>query len=455
MAKKRKTKKKEKYDLGGLLKKLQPLLPALNLAVPGLGSGLSMAAGVGSTLLEEEPGSPLNQTTNIYMKGGLLKKYNAPSHAKGGQLINKLGNPDPNGKAEIELQEAAVTDPKGDSYIFSDRLGTADKIKKIYSRMKGNDSISRKGRELSTKNIIKENEILKEQQEMKYGGKYQNGGILPDLSLDYLNPSSYSGMLPVPLLPQSTPTPSLGKTPITETPTYDNQLSMSNEKKSQLPLDKLGLGLKGLGYLGSAIDAFQKPAKETPRLTDYNRGNRLVAGTGISDDALQSEIDLQTSKSLDINRSVSGNVGNYLSGAQNILSVAGRNKALTASQTKQYNDQLKLQKAARADIIARDDATKLREVDVANLQNKARSQDLVSKFMGDINNLGSELMRQGAIKSQLANMNEQQKKDFLLKAAALNIQNPNFQIGSLNEIQQALDTGDYESVIKAIVSFKK
>jgi hypothetical protein len=693
MKKKKKYTKKELYELGGILNTLQPLLPALNLAVPGLGTGLSAAAGIGSGLLEDNtPAVPLKQTTNIYMKGGLLKKYNAPSHAKGGQLINSIGNPDPNGNAEIELQEAAVTDSKGDSYIFSDRLGTADKIKKIYSRMKGDDSISRKGRELSTKNLIKENEAMKAQmeQEMKYGGKYPNGGdiysggTLPEFTvvankknsknsdeiklLEYMqgvglkksvydlwkevgSPSikekdnvlagsydaskneievpisgkysrhgiqsilnqrakkagtskiadptlnvflaetthalqnkvskdpnrrskkareefkkygertysmkgseehdaheviepwvrqkyetmpnnskvqyfkKYGGKYPLggdlskalmSILPQlsdynlgntavsnpSYPDPSfdpvenrsvedkrflsglssmgalpninlpLGKVSSTTAPgftslptktratnTFDNQPytegDLNTTTKSELPLDKLGLGLKGLSFIGSAIDAFQKPAKEQPRLTDYNRGNRLVAGTGVSDDALQREIDLQTSKGLDINRQVSGNVGNYLSRAQNILSRAGSAKAQTAMQTKQYNDQLNLQKAARADGMAREDAAKLRETDVANLQNRAMKQDAVANLMTNINNLGTELTRQAAIKSQVANMNDMQKKDFLLKAAALNIQNPNFQIGSLSEIQKALDAGDYDAAIKAIVTFKQ
>lgn len=490
MKRKTKTKKQKeiealikKLELGGTLDTLKPLLPALNLLVPGLGTGASMAAGIGSSLLAKEPGKPLKQTTDIYMKGGLLKKYNAPSHANGGQLINSLGNPDPNGKAEIELQEAGVTNPQGDTYVFSDKLGTADKVKRIFSRMKGEDGISRKGRELATNNLIKENEAMKAQvEQMKYGGKYPKKLGLGDLvpNLDYMDPSKYSGMLPVSQLPGKDIKPVQGMTgsmsmkPLEQLPTksfkptqstydskfYNPSVSITTDQpsdttKTPLPLDKLGLGLKGLSYIGSAIDAFQGAAKESPRLTDYNRGNRLVAGTGISDDALQSEINLQTSKALDTNRQVSGNVGNYLSRAQSILARAGRSKAQTAMQTKQYNDQLSMQKASRADNIARDNSGELRRIDQNNLANKARSQDMVANFIGNVNNLGSELMRQSAVKQQMANMTDMQKKDFILKAAALNIQNPNFQIGSLDEIQKALDAGNYEAAIKALVKFKE
>lgn len=488
----------QKMDLGGTLGTIKPFLPALDLLLPGLGTGASMAAGIGQQLTtDNSPAIPLKQTTNIYMKGGLLKKYNAPSHAQGGQIINSLGNPDPKGNAEIELQEAAVTSPQGETYVFSDRLGTAERVKRIYSRMKGDDSISRKGREIATNNLIKENEAMKaqveQQQQMKYGGKYPlGGGLIPTVeSLDAINaqawatsmvpkldtPPTRSAMSPYSPVEAPATLPNvwdrqrgLGKTPITKP--YDNSLyggntsvdsgpslnpsdSPSSTTKTPLPLDKLGLGLKGLSYIGSAIDAFQGAAKESPRFTDYNRGNRLVAGTGVSDDALQSEIDLQTSKGLDINRQVSGNVGNYLSRAQSILARAGRSKAQTAMQTKQYNDQLSMQKAGRADNIARDQSGELRRVDQNNLANKARSQDLVANFIGNVNNLGSELMRQSAIKQQMSNMNDNQKKDFILKAAALNIQNPNFQIGSLNEIQKALDAGDYDAAVKAIVKFKE
>lgn len=534
MKNKKKLTKKQKKELERVLQKmnlggaLKSLLPALDLVLPGVGTGASMAVGIGEQLLaDKEPVRPLDQTTNIYMKGGILKKYNAPSHAKGGQLVDRNGNPNTkNPVAEIELEEAAVNSPTGDTYVFSDRLGTADRIRKIYNRMKGNDSISRRGRELATKKLIQENEQMKSQVErqMKWGGKYPLGGnvsdnisklrkegypqdqavaiamskknkkylgdmltkLVPDLTklatqarvnslvpnINTVNParSAMSPFSPT-TAPQSLPTKSFRVS-------RDNNVSMDNALendkpypwaktdistppidrqqagKTPLPLEQLGLGLKGLSFIGSAIDAFQRPATERPRLTDYSRGNRLMSGTGVSDDALQQQIDLQTNRALQTSRDVSGNVSSYLNRAQSILSRAGQNKALQALQTKQYNDQLSMRKAGRADVIGRENAAKMRETDVANLQNRAMRQDAIANLMQNVNNLGTELTRQQALKEQVANLSENQKKDFLLKAAALNIQNPNFQIGSLSEIQGALDAGDYESAIKAIVQYK-
>lgn len=491
-----------KYNIGGVL---QSVLPTLDFAVPGLGTGLSVATGIAEQLFAKEPGKRINTDVNPYAGGGMLKKYKAPSHAKGGMTIDAHGNPAPRNKAvaEIELEENMLKLPGGGGYVFSDRLGTAKEAEKI-SKIKGDDPISLNGRKVGFNRLMKKNEIMK----MQNGGPLDpldplptiepnprsiSSPVLPDLTN---MPRINAGTLPTVgvagkpatvsfnrnIIPPTQMTPrneagiTLGVTK--QLPTINTQLNtrlnnpllpgfvtnnipgpIQNENdniNTTAPGNDNNQGvnagglLKAAAYIGRGIDAFRPAEKEQLQLADFSRGNELAQSTGASFQSMANRVLGEANKAREVARTSSRNFGQFMNRNRAISASTGRNLSDVAFKERTYNDQLRLNRAARQDRISMSNQAERIRQQVAQSQNEARRQDLIQNFMSDINNLGTEVQRQELLKDVITDSNKNTRRQFMLDLVVANMNSPNFEIASPKEFMKLIDSEEYDKALKLV-----
>lgn len=439
---------------------LQSLLPLLDLAAPGLGTAASTVAGV----LQQanaftKQSTPLKSPANpfrTYKNGGSLKTNNLPSHEQGGGLVDKMGNPSSNSVAEIEKQESIYTSKKGNTpYVFSDTL--MDSNGKTFSqnamsvdkKFKGKDQISKTTHKKLMDDLMAKNEIAKKMQEtveqpqaqqMPNGGELTlNNSLLPSLGqfkypslkvLGQLQPMQQTETLVQDMTPTTTGTVIQGNN---TTPSLDLKLTPSGNSVTKSPLGSLDLGkvggiLKGVALAGSAIDAFQKPEEEQLRVPDFSKGDKAYTGLGGSFDPIRNDIIQQAKSGENQIMQSAGNFGQVMSRLNALQSGVGRNLAQVGLQEKQYNDQIRMNKGQREDQKAGIIASEQIRKQTADSQNKAMGQDLVANLLQNVNNYGTEFMKQDTITKELQSLDKQAQRDFLTKLSLLNIQNPNFQI---------------------------
>lgn len=457
----------KKYNMGG---SLQQLLPLLDLAAPGLGTAASTVAGVlQQANAFNKQTTPLKSPTNpfrTYKMGGSLKTYNLPSHEQGGGMIDKMGNPGSNPVAEIEKQEAVFTSKKGATpYVFSDTLVDSDgktfamKAKSIEKKYSGKDMISKNTYKKLMDELTMKNEIarkLKGQINGTNEQKMPNGGVLGNTDLTNLIDqrrvtSGYKNVLgnlqsgAFPMLPPMDTIPS-GSINILDNARINPLISQTAPKipditKPQsttevtpktglgsLDLGKVGGILKGVALAGSAIDAFQKPEEERLRVPDFSKGDKAFSGLGTSFDPIRNEIVQQAKSGENQILQSSGNFGQVMSRLNSLQAGVGRNLANVGLQEKQYNDQIRMAKGSREDQKAGITASEQIRKQTADSQNKAMRQDLIANLLQNVNNYGTEFMKQDVMMKQLTSLDKQAQRDFLTQLSLLNIQNPNFQI---------------------------
>lgn len=464
----------KKYNMGG---SLQQLLPLLDLAAPGLGTAASTVAGVlQQANAFNKQTTPLKSPTNpfrTYKMGGSLKAYNLPSHENGGGMIDKMGNPSNSGVAEIEKQEAVFTSKKGATpYVFSDTLVDSDgktfamKAKDIEKKYSGRDMTSKNTYKKLMDELTMKNEIAKKMQEqvepsstkqMPNGGEltlnnpsakpldlagslfFQDKQLLPTLGQfkypsvkvpGQLTPLQQTETLVQDMTPTTTGTTITGQN---TTPSLDLKLTPSGNPTPKTGLGSLDLGkvggiLKGVALAGSAIDAFQKPEEERLRVPDFSKGDKAFSGLGTSFDPIRNEIVQQAKSGENQILQSSGNFGQVMSRLNALQAGVGRNLANVGLQEKQYNDQIRMTKGSREDQKAGIVASEQIRKQTADSQNKAMRQDLIANLLQNVNNYGTEFMKQDVMMKQLTSLDKQAQRDFLTQLSLLNIQNPNFQI---------------------------
>jgi len=185
--------KSKRYDMGG---SLQSLLPLLDLAAPGLGTAASTVAGVlQQANAFNKQTTPLKSPTNpfrSYKLGGKLKEHNLPTHEQGGGMVDKMGNPSNQGTAEIEKQESIYTSQKGKTpYVFSDTLVDSNgktfsqNAKSVEKKFNGKDQISKTTHKKLMDELMAKNEIARKLEESQIDGtneqevpKFDPGGYL-------------------------------------------------------------------------------------------------------------------------------------------------------------------------------------------------------------------------------------------------------------------------------------
>lgn len=443
---------------------LQSLLPLLDLAAPGLGTAASTVAGVlQQANAFNKQTTPLKSPSNpfrSYRAGGSLKMHNLPSHAQGGGMVDKMGNPTSSGVAEIEKQESIYTAKKGNTpYVFSDTLVDSNgktfsqNAKSVEKKFNGKDQISKTTHKKLMDELMAKNEIAKKLSGQTTGTNEQkmpNGGLL-DPVINLNNPLLPSlgqfkypnATAPGQLIPQQQTDASVVQdmtnlnlgTPITgqnTTPGLDLKLTPSgNPVKSglgSLDLGKVGGILKGVALAGSAIDAFQKPEEEQLRVPDFTKGDKAYAGLGGSFDPIRNDIVQQAKSGENQIMQSSGNFGQVMSRLNALQAGVGRNLQQVGLQEKQYNDQIQMSKGQREDQKATITANEQIRKQTADSQNKAMGQDLVANLLQNVNNYGTEFMKQDVMTKELAALDKEKQRAFLTQLSLMNIKNPNFQI---------------------------
>lgn len=127
----------KKYNNGGLINTIGQVAPLADLAMPGLGSALSIATSfLGGRIQEDQLNkntvqSLTQKTVNTnpfgFANGGFLLGnkdfgvYKGKLHTSGGISVSAKGTPTKNGINEVEGGETKFT-YKGQDYIFSDQL---------------------------------------------------------------------------------------------------------------------------------------------------------------------------------------------------------------------------------------------------------------------------------------------------------------------------------------------
>lgn len=440
---------------------LQQLLPLLDLAAPGLGTAASTVAGVlQQANAFNKQTTPLKSPTNpfrSYKLGGKLKEHNLPSHEQGGGMVDKMGNPSKSGTAEIEKQESIYTSQKGKTpYVFSDTLKDSNgktfsqNAKSVEKKFNGKDQISKTTHKKLMDELMAKNEIAKKMQEsvdqpqvnqMPNGGELTlNNPLLPSLGqFQYPNVKVPGQLQPMqqtdaPMVQDMTPL-NLG-TQITgqnTTPSLDLKLTPSGNPVTKNPLGSLDLGkvggiLKGVALAGSAIDAFQKPEQEQLRVPDFSKGDKAYTGLGGSFDPIRNDIVQQAKSGENQIMQSAGNFGQVMSRLNALQAGVGRNLAQVGLQEKQYNDQIRMSKGQREDQKAQITASEQIRKQTADSQNKAMGQDLVANLLQNVNNYGTEFMKQDTISKELKSLDKEKQRAFLTQLSLMNIQNPNFQI---------------------------
>lgn len=422
-----------KQNFGGAI---QTVAPLADLALPGLGTGLSLLG----SLFDEERNKPEEVTYNKQLrKGGEVngfKQYNAPMHEQGGQLIGKDGEPNSNnGVAEIEGSENSfkyntLPEKAGHRYVFSDANGTSSIVRGVISKYKNKntdfDAPTRAAMEMEVKNVEQLNEAINTARQqvsnymqMRYGGKtqYKDGDRLVVQPPELTNPydvvqtfGSTNGLVPM-TQDRNLPTPySISETK----PDYSDKTSNDfytvganqNVNQGDNLLDNTpgspqmeegkvapdyGKYLRTAGIVASGIDAFQKPAFEETILPDYSKSDeRMNAMTADLTQARQ-DVLAGANRGSELNRGAASSYSQYrsreLSNIGNLQDQLGR---IGAQEQQMRNQILGAQgqyEATKATTIAGiQDAVAQR-----NLANKARVQDLRKQFFADIVHEGDRL----------------------------------------------------------------
>lgn len=453
---------KKKYNMGG---EISSLLPLLDLAAPGLGTALSsvisMIPAKSQTKNLQTPTNPFRS----FRRGGKMKEYNLPTHEQGGGMIDKMGNPGDKQIAEIEKKEVVYTDKRGGNpYVFSDTLLDSDgktfaMKAKEYQKFDKQDPINQAAYKKLMKELQMKNDQARETEEQISGNneqkmpKFDGGGVLDNTALTNLinqnrATSSYKNVLgnlqsgAFPMLPPMDTIPSgsdsilynakinpLVSQTAPKVPDITKPQSSTNTSTlGSLDLGKVGGILKGAALAGSAIDAFQKPEQEQLRVPDFSKGDKAFTGLGGSFDPIRNDIVQQAKSGENSIMQSSGNFGQVMSRLNALQAGVGRNLAQVGLQEKQYNDQIRMSKGQREDQKATITANEQIRKQTADSQNKAMGQDLVANLLQNVNNYGTEFMKQDVLTKQLTALDKEKQRAFLTQLSLMNIKNPNFQI---------------------------
>jgi hypothetical protein len=434
---------KLQMEKGGGLNFLQKFAPALNLITPGLGTAIGGVAGVAKMGMNQEGNTDI-YTMNQQMKDGGevsgFKQYNAPSHEMGGQMVNKEGVPDTqNPVAEIEGTEnsykySTLPDKVGTNYVFSDANQTSNMVKDIISKYKNKnpdtDLTSKAAMEMEIKGVEDINETINAAKnavsnmvQMRYGGKTKyapggslSGGMPPqdpltgpmsgyeniqevptfkplDFSLSD-NPYNRIEMFrPIPELftrgndqveSMSASTNTMPEMNLSNIPSPNvnvNPANTPNTDKSGIGLDQI---LRTAGLVASGIDALQ-PAEEDRLITpDYSKSDERINAMNATLDQARQDVTGASNRASDLNRGASSSYSQFrareLSNIGNLQDQLGRIGMQEQQMRNQILGQQGQYEANKANVVRNIE----QEQQVANLQNKARSQDIRRQFMADV-----------------------------------------------------------------------
>jgi hypothetical protein len=213
---------------------------------------------------------------------------------------------------------------------------------------------------------------------------------------------------------------------------------------------KSGLMLKGSAMAGSLFSALQPAQKETLRLPDFGRADAAMSkATGFSMNPALNEVEQARGKSQEAIRNMATTAGQLTSNLQSVNQRAGQQSAGLRVQEQQIMNQLAAQKAGYETQKASAIQQELARFDENTLMNKAATQDARVAFVENINNLGTEIMKQG---NEQDIANEQDKlavQNAKLKIIQSAFENPDVISGAnLEKMLKMIQEGDYTNIPK-------
>ena len=213
---------------------------------------------------------------------------------------------------------------------------------------------------------------------------------------------------------------------------------------------KNGLMLKGSAMAGSLFSALQGAQKETLRLPDFGRADDAMSrATAFSMNPALNEVEQARGKSQEAIRNMATTAGQYTSNMQSVNQRAGQQSAGLRVQEQQIMNQLAGQKAGYETQKASAIQQELARFDENTLMNKAATQDARVAFVENINNLGTEIMKQGNEQDIADQQDKLAVQNAKLKIIQSAFENPDIISGAnLESILKMIEKGDYTNIPK-------
>lgn len=213
---------------------------------------------------------------------------------------------------------------------------------------------------------------------------------------------------------------------------------------------KSGLMLKGSAMAGSLFSALQPAQKETLRLPDFGRADDAMSrATAFSMNPALNEVEQARGKSQESIRNMATTAGQYTSNMQSVNQRAGQQAAGLRVQEQQIMNQLAGQKAGYETQKASAIQQELARFDENTLMNKAATQDARVAFVENINNLGTEIMKQGNEQDIADQQDKLAVQNAKLKIIQSAFENPDIISGAnLESILKMIEKGDYTNIPK-------
>lgn len=213
---------------------------------------------------------------------------------------------------------------------------------------------------------------------------------------------------------------------------------------------KNGLMLKGSAMAGSLFSALQPAQKETLRLPDFGRADDAMSrATAFSMNPALNEVEQARGKSQESIRNMATTAGQYTSNMQSVNQRAGQQAAGLRVQEQQIMNQLAGQKAGYETQKASAIQQELARFDENTLMNKAATQDARVAFVENINNLGTEIMKQGNEQDIADQQDKLAVQNAKLKIIQSAFENPDIISGAnLESILKMIEKGDYTNIPK-------
>lgn len=213
---------------------------------------------------------------------------------------------------------------------------------------------------------------------------------------------------------------------------------------------KSGLMLKGSAMAGSLFSALQPAQKETLRLPDFGKADDAMSrATAFSMNPALNEVEQARGKSQEAIRNMATTAGQLTSNLQSVNQRAGQQSAGLRVQEQQIMNQLAGQKAGYETQKASAIQQELARFDENTLMNKAATQDARVAFVENINNLGTEIMKQGNEQDIADQQDKLAVQNAKLKIIQSAFENPDIISGAnLESILKMIEKGDYTNIPK-------
>lgn len=232
-----------------------------------------------------------------------------------------------------------------------------------------------------------------------------------------------------------------------------NPLDIVEQPKQKDKLSEMlksGLMLKGSAMAGSLFSALQPAQKETLRLPDFGRADDAMSrATAFSMNPALNEVEQARGKSQEAIRNMATTAGQLTSNLQSVNQRAGQQSAGLKVQEQQIMNQLAGQKAGYETQKASAIQQELARFDENTLMNKAATQDARVAFVENINNLGTEIMKQGNEQDIADQQDKLAVQNAKLKIIQSAFENPDIISGAnLEKMLKMIEKGDYTNMPK-------